>query len=290
MKSKYTGIPQSENLNKRTRSLQEGAMNTMEYLKAKREGRLTAADTAHKNVLQEGTSYSVSGRVKREKEKALLESRKLEYENSTAKNAFVDIMTDLVIESLLIDIDEYAKMNPNYRNDIRESVDMLVELNGVPTGNKPEVILILENIARNIPTKEVGIYMESTDIHKAIIDNAGENIEDSIKKISVDAKDKVAEIVKDEQKNATEIEKDIEAIASDDKGIPASKDRPAEGIVETIATNEILKAVREGRDYNSDLALANAITFVTIIESLRAAEVLDISKSEYKQLANSFVL
>ena len=43
--------------------------------------------------------------------------------------------------------------------------------------------------------------------------------------------------------------------------------------------------LEEGKEYNGDLALANAIMYITILETFNATSLMNISPVEYKKLA-----
>ena len=62
------------------------------------------------------------------------------------------------------------------------------------------------------------------------------------------------------------------------------KETPRKGVLETLALNEALDMVKEGKEYNGDLAIANALMYITILETMNATGLLKLSKYDYQQL------
>lgn len=62
------------------------------------------------------------------------------------------------------------------------------------------------------------------------------------------------------------------------------RETPRKGIIETLALNEGLEMVKEGKEYNGDLAIANAIMYVTILETMNATGLMDLKTLDYQKL------
>ncbi len=62
------------------------------------------------------------------------------------------------------------------------------------------------------------------------------------------------------------------------------KTQKKQGIVETLAINEAAKMMSNGIQYNSEHALANAIRYITILETLDASGVVEIGKEGYNRI------
>jgi len=64
------------------------------------------------------------------------------------------------------------------------------------------------------------------------------------------------------------------------------RETPRKGILESLALNEAKEMLAEGKEYNGDLALANAIVHLTILETFNATGLIPISEMDYKRMFN----
>ena len=62
------------------------------------------------------------------------------------------------------------------------------------------------------------------------------------------------------------------------------KEQYPSGIIQTLAVNEGKKLLSENKEYNADLALANAIKFVTVLETMNVSGLMTIDKNTYKKI------
>jgi len=62
------------------------------------------------------------------------------------------------------------------------------------------------------------------------------------------------------------------------------KETPKKGVLESLALNEALDMIKEGKEYNSDLAIANALMYITILETMNATGLLKLSRYDYRKL------
>lgn len=63
-----------------------------------------------------------------------------------------------------------------------------------------------------------------------------------------------------------------------------AKNAPVRGIVEALSLKESLNMLDEGKDYNADLALANAIKTITVLETLNASGLVHVGHAGYARL------
>jgi hypothetical protein len=59
------------------------------------------------------------------------------------------------------------------------------------------------------------------------------------------------------------------------------------GILETLAVNEAKDLISEGKEYSSDLAIANALTYLTILETLNVTGIVPLTDVDYKKIIHA---
>jgi hypothetical protein len=64
------------------------------------------------------------------------------------------------------------------------------------------------------------------------------------------------------------------------------REHPKQGILESLALNEALDMVKSGKPYNGDLALANAIVQLTVLETFNTTGLMPISELDYSRMLN----
>jgi hypothetical protein len=301
------------------------------------------------------------------------------YRDRAVKAVLTEYMVRLVESSLLLDTDEYAKLNPNYKAELKETVKSFVEKADLNTdiNNKP-VLDILEHISKSIPDIKTGIYMEAEDIVASVQKLTPGEVDEKLQELSGDVKERVANLVSKEQGEVNKIQSDIDAIVqvaedakaegsvqgevpaeevpvepteeelvaagempvegeeglvdempvegeeglvdempvegeedeyldyqqSDDQYKPKTtvnidpsgavqikimenkfyREVPRKGILEGFALNEAIDMVKDGKPYNGELALANALTYITVIEAFNATSLLSITEQDYKRI------
>jgi hypothetical protein len=289
------------------------------------------------------------------------------YRDRAVKAVLTEYMVKLVESSLLLDTDEYAKLNPNYKAELKETVKSFVEKADLNTdiNNKP-VLDILEHISKSIPDIKTGIYMEAEDIVASVQKLTPGEVDEKLQELSGDVKERVANLVSKEQGEVNKIQSDIDAIVqvaedakaegsvqgevpaeevsvepteeelaaagempvegeeglvdempvegeedeyldyqqSDDQYKPKTtvnidpsgavqikimenkfyREVPRKGILEGFALNEAIDMVKDGKPYNGELALANALTYITVIEAFNATNLLNVTEQDYKRI------
>jgi len=62
------------------------------------------------------------------------------------------------------------------------------------------------------------------------------------------------------------------------------KETPKKGILESLAFNEAIEMIQEGKEYNGELALANAVLYLTILETFNVTGLLTIGSKDYAKI------
>lgn len=68
---------------------------------------------------------------------------------------------------------------------------------------------------------------------------------------------------------------------------PVVEESYARGIIETITLNEAQIMLKNTGTYNNDLAMANALKFVTVLEAFDATDLMNVNSQVYKKIINS---
>lgn len=68
---------------------------------------------------------------------------------------------------------------------------------------------------------------------------------------------------------------------------PVVEESYARGIIETITLNEAQIMLKNTGTYNNDLAMANALKFVTVLEAFDATDLMNVNNQVYKKIVDS---
>lgn len=315
--------------------------------------------------LQEQTLYaagfSQGSAYMKNKARAKAMQEYVEYKNNASTYVMADILTNIAESSLLLDLEDYKKLNPSYKREIKETVLSFLENADLEKNiSNKKTLKIMEHIAKNLPDVRTGVYLKEDEIVSLVQQSTPAEVVQTIEDLSGDVKERVAGIVQDEQEKTQKIEDEIQEIiavseaakakvepedemleenpevtsdeeiedAADvvtpeseeepedeylsyqqDNGAPSKpketkieispegqvkvsikesfyKEKPKKGILETLALNEAVSMIKEGKEYNGDLAIANAIMYITILETFNATGLLKISAQDYKNIIN----
>jgi gas vesicle protein len=371
------------------KKIEKNAESFLEAYYKKQKEEQEAKEKKKSEEILSNARFSNSSIYSKNKQRQKAVREYLEY-NSRANNAVMaDAISRIVENSLLIDAEEYAKLNPDYKKTIKETVLSFLEnadLN-VRVTNK-HTLALMENLTKRIPDAKTGVYLKEDEIVDIVKREPSEEVEASIETLSGDVKEKVANLVSDEQSEAAEIQNTVdelvavseaarearksgilneededaeldeleseeEVVADSEEGLEDSdleseeseeseleeleseeeipsdveeedyletdnghtfdgtplnapktsikvspegeisidvfkeeffRETPKKGILESLAFNEAMEMIKEGKPYNPDLAIANALTYVTILETFNATGLLTIDKEDYKKL------
>ena len=315
-------------------------------------------EAATKEALIGGAGFSQASAYMRNKQRTQLAEQSIKYSNRASTIVMTDLLSTIVEGALLMETDEFAELNPAYKAEIRETVLAFLENADLNKSIKDKRTLkLMEHISRNLPDVKTGIYLKEDEIIDIVKQASPEEINGTIDSLIGDVKERVANLVSDEQEAEEELQNQIDSIVSiSDEGkarkraamekqeqdreeiqqiendkagvipeidpmlamapeeLPAEESEekepgntevkvdkegkvtvnvkesfirefPRKGILETFAFNEAMEMLEEGKEYNGDLALANAIMYVTILETFNATGLMNISPVEYKKLA-----
>jgi hypothetical protein len=326
-----------------------------EYYKKLREDE-SLQEQKNKDALVNGASFTQSSAYMRNKNRTQLAEQAIRYNNRASTIVMTDVLSNIVEEALLMETEEFAELNPAYKAEIRETVLAFLENADLNESIKDKRTLsIMEHISRNLPDVKTGVYLKEEEIVDIVKKSTPKEVNSSIESLVGDVKERVANLVSDEQEAEEELQDQIDEIVAvseaakakkkakiekqeqdkaeleqserdkagvvpeeeevieepvdepsepkegdkKDTSIEISKDGkvkvnmkesfireyPRKGILETFAFNEAMEMLEEGKEYNGDLALANAIMYITILETFNATGLMNISPVEYKKLA-----
>jgi len=230
-------------------------------------------------------SYAAKNDRIREKEKTLSES--LAYDEKTNVIGLTKVLTQVVKESLLLDLDEYKAINENYEQFISDTVKSFLEhANLNEEIENEDTQKLLEFVESNKPVKEVGIYLTEEQIADEYSQEKFDQIEDSIDSLAGDTMDRVAELIDHEREQSQQINDNLNAITElEESERPLLfKNDNRKSVLEVLALNEATEMIAKGQPYNSDLALANAITYITVLEALDNSGLVTVGEKGYRKI------
>ena len=250
--------------------------------------------------------YAANAR-KREKEAAM--EKELNYDNKVLTLGLTEALTEVVKDSLLLDLDEYAKLNENYEGFIRETIKSFLEKGEINTNiENKNTLSILEFINTHKPEQSVGVYLNESELLEQITGTADKDKEDldardefgrpswnecgeDIELMSGNVMDRVAELVDKDRESAQEVDDQLNAMVTpiamgeSAEVMPLIKNtHTKKTVLEVLAINEAKEMLAEKKEYNSDLALANAVTYLTILETLDESGLVKIGKEGYRAI------
>lgn len=220
---------------------------------------------------------------------------------------FISVITE---NALLLDTGEYATLNPNYKSEITSIVEDFLNNADLNSNVNENTNVIFEHVVRNLPNVKTGVLLEDSAVMNDIKNTSSAQLDTALADLTTDVKDRVAELISTEQKIKNDMEDDLEKLVAMDKDIPDAeivpslvatgadaeekainenaivREIPRNGILETLATREAVKQIREGKEYNPDLAIANAITYVTVLEALNVTGLVNIDKQSYRKMVS----
>ena len=310
------------------------------------------------NSLMHNARLSNASSYMRNKERAKRLQESLTYRDRTTKNAMTEYICSIVENALLIDKDEYALLNPNYKTETRELVYSFLENADINENiRNTDTLTLIEHISRQMPQVNTGILLEDSDVTGIITKAENQKVDDSIANLANNISGKVADLVSKEQEEKQAIQKDLDKIVSlgeaakakvakkdskdeepiEDEHIDSAAEEiieepeveeipegsvmdepmdvpaprretsveispdgkvkikminesaivteiPKNGLLETLAVNEGMKMIQEGKEYNGDLALANAINYITALEAFNEMGLLSVDNNKKEEI------
>lgn len=320
-------------LDKKTSRLQFQAAEMLENRSKALQEEEDAKIKNDKKVVLESAFQNIGSHIHNTRVARQSAERALAYEANFTTNALAEALTVLVENSLLLNVEEYAKLNPNYRAEIKDTISAFLESDSVNQNiTNKDTLVICEEIKKNVPPANLYLTEEQefNITNNEIMSSA--NVERSLDSLSRDVRARVASIVAKDQEALAARQDDIdyaeekeaevaptavvdpqtdEMPLADPEAIdaeqPVAQPNPEQapiteskkptfrigknaaktGIVETLTINEANKMLSEGKEYNSTLALANAIKYITILEAIDAADIVSIGTNGYNRILSA---
>ena len=348
---------------------------TNDYLKAHDAKLREEKELLEKKKTEELNSklgFSPRSAYAKSKQRVKLMESAINYNKKATTAVMADLLSNLAERSLLVDTEEYSKLNPGYRHDIKETVVELLQNADLESNiTNKRTLKLMEFVARSIPDAKTGVYLKEEEIVDMVKKMSPKEIEDSLDELSHDVKDEVANLVSKEQGDVNQIQDEVAeivAVSEALKGqqqeempaeelpaeevpaeeIPAGEEQveelpaeempaqevpseeeedeyaeyqqsltpgtvqqketnlevapdgtirinvlrerflrehPKSGVLESLALNEAMDMIKEGKPYNGNLAIANALMYVTVLETFNKAGLIKLDRDELKRIA-----
>lgn len=304
----------------------------------KLEAKRAAEIKKEKDSILEAAYTNIGAYIHNKRVATQASERAMNYSNHFTTIALTEALTKCAKNALLLDLDEYAKLNPNYENEMRETFKCFLESNSVNKDiQNKEIVELFESIKSETPPAQLYLTEDQEfDIVNSKI-MSKDCVNRGLDSLCRDVRSRVADIVAKDQAALAANQADLdyaaekelevapivpvqpepmaadpyaplpdpEAMSPDQMGDAANQPMPApvmesakpkfriakdqvkSGIVETLTINEANKMLAEGKQYNSTLALANAIKYITILETLDAADIVSIGNDGYNRILSA---
>jgi hypothetical protein len=225
--------------NKRLEQQGEGFLQEY-YTKLNKEQQL--AEQKKQEEILSNARFSQASPYMKNKERAKLMEQTVQYADKATTAVMTDVLSTIVENSLLLDVEDYAKLNPEYKSEIKDTIKSLLENGNIELDVEDKrVLAIMEHVARNLPQVNTGIYLKEEEIIDMVRKSTPAQINSAIESLSGDVKERVANIVVKEQDQAAEIEGDVQEVRGA-AGIPSEEEMASQdpGLPE-----EVLQALEE---------------------------------------------
>ena len=178
--------------------------------------------------------FSAASAYARTKQRATAMNEAINYTNKTSVIGMTEMLSQIVEESLLFDTREYAKTNPYYKQEIRESIkDILENGNILQDIKNRDTLLIMEYVAKCIPDIKTGMSLTEDEISAYMTQEPAVAVEAAISRLSGNIKSRVANLVEKEQARVKKVKKEM----------PEVKDES----LDTVPTDEVMDQDQDGQ-------------------------------------------
>ena len=198
-----------------------------------------------------GARFGYASTYARSKNRINNLNEEIRYQNDSAVVGMTEMVAEVVEDALLLDESEFAKYNPDYKEDIRDIISgFLKEGNINEEISNPDTLLLMEYIARTLPNTKNGINLTEDELANHIASNKNRDVNLSIKNLSGDVSARVASLVEAEQEKVDQINKEVNKAKKPEKE-KESKD--------AADADEILQGLNDGKITEDDVeeALSN---------------------------------
>lgn len=211
MKNEFYNLGQpSKNLLERDKRLQA---SKLEYLKQYDQNLKEATELKEAEELNAAMSaarFSYASTYARSKNRVNKLNEEIQYNENASLVGMTEMIANVVENALLLDEEEYSAINPEYKEQMRDTIFGLLkeaEINDVIT-NK-DTLAIMEYVARKTPTAREGVNLTEDELSNYIVANRPENIDESIRNLSRSVSGKVAQLMEKEQAKVDKINSDV---------------------------------------------------------------------------------
>jgi hypothetical protein len=180
--------------------------------------------------------FSQASPYMKNKAKTKLMEDTISYADRATTAVMTDILSTIVENSLLLDTEDYAKLNPSYKEEIKGTVKSFLESANIELDvSDKRTLTLMEYVAKSLPQVNTGVYLKEEEIIDMVKKSTPAEVMSAIDSLSGSVKDRVAGIVVREQDQAAEIEGDVQEVR-DVAGIPSEEEAAAQdpGLPEEI--------------------------------------------------------
>jgi hypothetical protein len=180
--------------------------------------------------------FSQASPYMKNKAKTKLMEDTISYADRATTAVMTDILSTIVENSLLLDTEDYAKLNPSYKEEIKGTVKSFLESANIELDvSDKRTLTLMEYVAKSLPQVNTGVYLKEEEIIDMVKKSTPAEVMSAIDSLSGSVKDRVAGIVVREQDQAAEIEGDVQEVR-DAAGIPSEEEAAAQdpGLPEEI--------------------------------------------------------
>lgn len=261
-------------------------MNAEEAKKAAEKRALNEAEEARMNNF---LYRSVVAPINKEREYKEKMSRLYNYNENASVIGMTEAVYRLVEASLLLDKDMYKSLREDYDVFVKSTIkDFLTksELNESAITNE-HTKNIMEFVTSITPDRETGINLTESEMYDEFGNKTWDAVENDIQSLSTDIMDNVARVIDNSASACQDIDDNLNAIKMQEStGLIRNAGNNTTNILEALALNEAKEMVESGKTYNKDLALANAVAYLTILEALNTTGLVSIGADGYKKIIN----
>lgn len=288
-----------------------------------------------KDMIMESAYSSIGSYIYNKRVKEQDNERRFNYANHFTELALTEALSECVEKALLLNTDEYAKLNPVYKEEIHNTVSNFLTSSSINEEINNEFVNVLfEAIKEEMPPAD--LYLTEEQEREIVVTKImpKETINNSIDSLIGDVRARVANIVSKDQEALAAEQKDMEYIENkeleaaplapvepepyvddvvadpemeqnepiepapmaqeqpvmesfNNKRLTIVKEQQKKGIFECLALNEATQMIAEGKEYDKTLALANAIKYITVLETLDASGVVTIGQNGYNRILSA---
>lgn len=298
---------------KRRTALRQQGIRTLESLQERNRELEQPSDVRNHDVIVENRRRAAEGKLHRNiEQKNLVEA--YNFNEKATKIALGNFIVKLTENSLLLDTEELTQKNPDWNKELYETVMSLVENGDLVYDLNPEMTPVLESIGKVIPNANIGILLTEDELGDVFNTEFNNDQRNTIDKLTKNVQNRVVGIINRDKKVSTELQGELDRVSQKYDELRAIEN-PALGqvtmeglmtpkainkpkvfrepiftesnkksLLETLAVNKGLDMIKEGKQYDGDVALADAMITITILESFAEVGLLNINEKTYADL------